>query len=97
VKLVKTLYVGNLSWQTTEDDLRGLFAKEGDIQSIRLIIDRNTGRSKGLAFVETSEDVAQKLIESYNGLEFDGRKIVVSEAKPREDRRPSNRSHNRRF
>ncbi len=97
MKLVKTLYVGNLSWQTTEDDLRGLFAKEGDIQSIRLITDRNTGRSKGFAFVETSEDVAQKLIESYNGLEFDGRKIIVSEAKPREDRRTSNRSHNRRF
>ncbi|HPU44552.1 MAG TPA: RNA-binding protein, partial [Dictyoglomaceae bacterium] len=54
--MVKTLYVGNLSWQTTEDDLRGLFEKEGELESVRLITDRNTGRSKGFAFVETSDD-----------------------------------------
>lgn len=96
--MFKTLYVGNLSWQTTEDDIKGLFGSEGEIQSVRLITDRNTGRSKGFAFVEASEDVAQKLIDSYNGFEFNGRKIVVSEARPREERRPSSgRSHNRRF
>jgi len=84
--LVKTLYVGNLSWQTTEDDLRGLFEKEGELQSVRLITDRNTGRSKGFAFVETSDDLAQKLIDSYNGFEFNGRKIIVSEARPKTER-----------
>jgi len=84
--LVKTLYVGNLSWQTTEDDLRGLFEKEGELESVRLITDRNTGRSKGFAFVETSDDLAQKLIDSYNGFEFNGRKIIVSEARPRTER-----------
>ncbi len=84
--MVKTLYVGNLSWQTTEDDLRGLFEKEGELQSVRLITDRNTGRSKGFAFVETSDDLAQKLIDSYNGFEFNGRKIIVSEARPKTER-----------
>ncbi|HOJ93106.1 MAG TPA: RNA-binding protein [Dictyoglomaceae bacterium] len=84
--MVKTLYVGNLSWQTTEDDLRGLFEKEGELESVRLITDRNTGRSKGFAFVETSDDLAQKLIDSYNGFEFNGRKIIVSEARPRTER-----------
>lgn len=96
--MVKTLYVGNLSWQTTEEDIKGLFGGEGEIQSVRLITDRNTGRSKGFAFVETTEEVAQKLIDSYNGYEFNGRKIVVSEARPKEERRSSSgRGHNRRF
>lgn len=94
-KLSKTLYVGNLSWQTTEEDLQQLFGKEGTIESVRLITDRNTGRSKGFAFVETSEETAQKLINTYNGTELDGRKIVVSEAKPKKDRPV--RSNFRRF
>ncbi|MGB9857556.1 MAG: RNA recognition motif domain-containing protein [Dictyoglomaceae bacterium] len=91
----KTLYVGNLSWQTTEEDLQQLFSKEGTIESVRLITDRNTGRSKGFAFVETSEETAQKLINTYNGIELNGRKIVVSEAKPKKER--STRGTFRRF
>jgi len=95
-KLSKTLYVGNLSWQTTEDDLQQLFSKEGKVESVRLITDRNTGRSKGFAFVEADEEVAQKLINTYNGSELDGRKIIVSEAKPKKER-PTGRNSFRRF
>jgi RNA recognition motif-containing protein len=81
------LYVGNLSYNTTEDDLRGLFSQAGDVRSISLIKDRETGRSKGFAFVEmNSSDDAQKAIDQFHGQQFQTRTLTVNIARPREER-----------
>ena len=85
------LYVGNLSYQVTQEELSSHFAKYGTVQSVNLITDRSTGQSKGFGFVEMSNaDEAQKALE-LNGTEFLGRKIVVSEARPQEPRSGGNR------
>jgi cold-inducible RNA-binding protein len=83
----KKLYVGNLSYETTSNDLETLFAPHGTVQSAQVIMDRDTSRSKGFGFVEmdTSEQ-AQAAIKALNGLESNGRTLTVNEAKPREDR-----------
>ena len=79
----KKLYVGNLSFQTTEADLTNMFEPYGTVESARIIMDRDTGRSKGFAFVEMSEDeAAEKAIAALNGQEFGGRALTVNEAKP---------------
>jgi RNA recognition motif-containing protein len=81
------LYVGNLSYSTTEDDLRTLFAQAGTVKSVSVIKDRDTGRSKGFAFVEmSSSDEAQKAISLLNGQAFQERSLKVNVARPREDR-----------
>lgn len=81
------LYVGNLSYDTTEDGLNAKFTKHGSIESVNLIVDRDSGRSKGFAFVEMTDDnEAKAAIEALNGAEIDGRTIKVSEAKPQERR-----------
>ena len=81
------LYVGNLSYTTTEDDLRTLFAQAGTVKSVSVIKDRDTGRSKGFAFVEmTTDDEAQKAIGMFNGQAFQERSLRVNLARPREDR-----------
>jgi RNA recognition motif-containing protein len=81
------LYVGNLSYSTTEDDLRTLFAQAGNVKSVSVIKDRDTGRSKGFAFVEmTTDDEAQKAISMFNGQAFQERSLKVNVARPREDR-----------
>lgn len=81
------LYVGNLSYTTTEDDLRTLFAQAGQVKSVSVIKDRDTGRSKGFAFVEmTNDDEAQKAISLFNGQAFQERSLKVNVARPREDR-----------
>lgn len=81
------LYVGNLSYNTTEDQIREVFASVGEIDSVALITDRHSGQSKGFAFVEMSDsEVAKSAIEQLNGKEMDGRALNVSEARPREDR-----------
>lgn len=81
------LYVGNLSFQTTEDDLRGLFEAHGSVTSCSLIMDKFTGKSRGFAFVEMASPAdAQKAISALNGQEFAGRALTVNEARPREDR-----------
>ena len=78
------LYVGNLSYETKEDDLRDLFSGAGTVNSAAIITDRVSGRSKGFGFVEmASEQEAQKAIEMFNEKEVDGRNIVVSEARPK--------------
>ena len=84
----KTLYVGNLSYDTTEEDLRELFARHGTPASIRLISDKFSGRSRGFSFVEMSLDSeAEAAMEALDGTEFMGRNLTVSVAKPRPERR----------
>ena len=81
------LYVGNLSHTTTEDDLRTLFAQAGTVASVAVIKDRETGASKGFAFVEmTNDEEAQRAIDSLNGKEVDGRAWNVNEARPKAER-----------
>lgn len=85
------MYVGNLSFDTTENDLRQKFEEFGDVASVNIITDRDTGRSKGFAFVEmTSNDAAEKAMNSMNGAEFLGRKLTVNEARPRTERPAGN-------
>ena len=83
----KKLYVGNLAFQTTGQDLQQLFAQAGTVESASVIEDRDTGRSKGFAFVEMStEEEATAAIEQFNGKEVAGRALKVNEARPRENR-----------
>ena len=85
--MAKKLYVGKLSYNTTDSDLRTMFEEFGSVESVQVIMDRDTGRSKGFAFVEMSSDQeAQAAISALHGKEVDGRTITVNEAKPREDR-----------
>ena len=81
------LYVGNLSFGTMEDDLQQLFSQVGSVESIAMVTDRDTGRSRGFAFVEmSSKSEGEATIAKFNGSELDGRSLTVSEAKPRENR-----------
>ena len=80
------LYVGNLSFRVSSDDLQAHFAQAGNVESAKVIEDRDTGRSRGFGFVEmTNADDAAAAIEQFNGQEFDGRNLVVNEARPREE------------
>jgi RNA recognition motif-containing protein len=82
------LYIGNLSFQTQEADLREQFTQYGEVISANLITDRDTGRSRGFGFVEmSSSEEAQRAQEALNGYELDGRQLKVNEAKPRQDNR----------
>lgn len=77
------LYVGNISFNTTDQDLADLFSQAGTVSSVKIITDRETGRSKGFGFVEMSSDSeAQSAIEKFNGTEVGGRSLTVSEARP---------------
>ena len=83
--MAKKLYVGNLAYGVTDSDLEQLFAQHGTVQSAQVIMDRDTGRSKGFGFVEMgSEQEAQAAIAALNGKDHDGRPLTVNEAKPRE-------------
>jgi RNA recognition motif-containing protein len=83
------LYVGNLSFNATEDSLHALFASVGNVQSCKIIIDRDTGRSKGFAFVEmSSSEEAESAIQKLNGSSFEGRPLNISEARPMQPRSP---------
>jgi len=82
------LYVGNLSYQTQEVDLRECFAAHGEVVSASIVTDRDTGRSRGFGFVEMADEAAtQSAIQALNGQDLDGRQIKVNEAKPRTDDR----------
>ena len=90
------LYVGNLPYSTTDADLNETFAQYGTIVSATVIMDRESGRSKGFGFVEfEADDAAKAAIEALNGKEFGGRNLVVNEARPREDRPSRPRDDNR--
>ncbi|HUO77767.1 MAG TPA: RNA-binding protein [Thermodesulfovibrionales bacterium] len=81
------LYVGNISFQASEEDLKDLFSKAGEVLSAKLITDAATGRARGFGFIEMSSDAeAQKAISTLNGTSFMDRNIIVSEAKPQERR-----------
>lgn len=82
----KRIYVGNLSYQTTETDLAELFEQVGQVDSVNIITDRDTGRSKGFGFVEMADEDAEKAIAQLNGVEVNGRSLTVNEARPREER-----------
>jgi RNA recognition motif-containing protein len=82
------LYVGNLSFRVTSEDLQEHFATAGAVESANVVYDRETGRSRGFGFVEMAdEDAANAAIAQFNGQDYDGRNMVVNEARPREDNR----------
>jgi len=89
------IFVGNLSFNTSDNDLRDAFTSYGDVESAQVVTDRETMRSRGFGFVEMPDsDAAKQAIQSVNGTELQGRALTVNEAKPREDRGsrgPSNR------
>jgi len=85
--MAKKLYVGSLSYDTNEDGLKDHFSQAGSVESVAIIKDKMSGRSKGFGFVEMSSDEeAQNAIDTLNGKELDGRALVVNEARPMEDR-----------
>ena len=81
----KKLYVGNLTFETTEAELKELFAQSGSVETVRIITDRDSGRSKGFGFVEMQEG-GEKAIAEWNGKDYKGRALTVNEARPMADR-----------
>lgn len=85
--MAKRLYVGGLPYSSTEDDVKQLFSQAGAVASAAIIMDRELGRSKGFGFVEMENDAdAQTAISMFDGKDFEGRKLTVNEARPREER-----------
>ncbi len=84
--MTKTLYVGNLPWETSEDELAQAFSSHCEVVSCRIITDRETGRSRGFGFVEVNEEDAEKAVELMNGELLSGRPLKVNEARPRQSR-----------
>jgi len=82
----KTVYVGNLPWTVTNDDLQQAVSQHAEVISARVATDRETGRSRGFGFVEVQDEHADKVIGSMNGTEWEGRALTVNEAKPRDER-----------
>ena len=86
-KMSKKIYVGNLPFSATDDEVRALFAEYGSVESVQLITDRETGRPRGFGFVEMA-DGADEAISALNQTQMGGRSLNVNEARPRQDRRP---------
>jgi len=83
------IYVGNISFRATEDQLRDLFSSHGQVDEVVIVTDRETGRSRGFAFVTMADDTqARAAIEALNGTEHEGRNLTINEAKPRVERGP---------
>ena len=94
--MAKKLYVGNLPYSVNDEELQRFFEQTGSVSSASVIQDRYSGRSKGFGFVEMPNDSeASKAIETLNGHDFGGRKLVVNEARPMEERRPRTNSGDR--
>jgi cold-inducible RNA-binding protein len=81
------IYVGNLPFSTTNADLEDMFSEYGSVQAASIIMDRETGRSRGFGFVEMPDDAGRKAIEELNGQDLGGRPLTVNEARPRAERR----------
>jgi len=89
--MLKMIYVGNLPFTATDDDVRGLFSKHGTVHTVKLVMDRDTGRPRGFCFVEMENSAAHAAISALNGADFGGRSLRVNEARDRESagqRRP---------
>ncbi len=86
--MAKSIYVGNISFSSTEDEIRNLFAQYGEVVSVKFINDRETGRFRGFGFVEMDEDAAREAVQALNGKEVGGRALKVNEAQERESRPP---------
>lgn len=81
------IYVANIPWKASEEDLRGLFAEYGEVDSAKIILDKFTQRSRGFGFIEMKDDnAARTAIDNLNGADFMGKNLVVNEARPREQR-----------
>ncbi|MEJ2007071.1 MAG: RNA-binding protein [Acidobacteriota bacterium] len=90
---MKNLFVGNLPFTATEDELRDMFSAFGEVQQVRIMTDRDTGKSRGFAFVEMADDdAATKAISDLNGKELGGRALTINEARPRPEHRGGFRS-----
>ena len=87
----KNIYVGNLPWSATEDELRDMFAQYGEVESAKIITDRETGRSRGFGFVEMESEAGDSAIAALNGKDMGGRPLRVNEAREREPRRNNKR------
>lgn len=95
IYMTNKLYVGNLPYETTNEDLEKMFSEAGSVASANIIADKFSGRSKGFGFVEMSNDKeAAKAIEKFNGFEINGRAMVVNEARPMTDRKPRDNYNN---
>ncbi len=88
---MKFLYVGNLPFTASEDEIRVLFAAYGTVESIRLITNRDTGEPRGFGFVEMADNEAARAVQELNGKDFDGRALRINEAEPRTPKRPARR------
>ena len=85
---MKSIYVGNLSFSATEDEVRDLFGQYGEVQSVKLISDRENGRPRGFGFVEMDDDAAEAAIGALNGQDLGGRTLRINEARERPQRAP---------
>lgn len=96
--MAKKLYVGSLSYSTTDASLRDFFSGAGTVESASVLTDRMTGRSRGFGFVEMANDEdAQRAVEMFNGKELDGRRIIVNEARPMTEKPPRRGGRDDRF
>ncbi|WP_028588106.1 RNA recognition motif domain-containing protein [Desulfocurvus vexinensis] len=86
--MAKSIYVGNLPWSATEEDVRKAFSNFGEVKSVKLVEDRETGRPRGFGFVEMDDQSALAAIEALDGTDFGGRNLKVNEARPRTERAP---------